>query len=368
MSDTPVLSLRALNRAALARQMLLERVSLGARDAVARLVGMQAQMPAAPYIGLWTRLIDFERHQLADAIARRELVKATFLRATLHLVAGDDYRRLRGAVRPALEAAADSIVRRSPGFDRTPVLAAAREFLAERPRTFAEISALLEGRWPEHDVGAMRYTVRTHIPLVQVPADTRWSFPGSPSFALADAWLGTAITDDGDTPALIRRYLAAFGPARVADIQTWSGLAGLKPVVDAMLPDLRALHDERGRLLVDLQDAPLPDPDTPAPPRFLPPFDNLLLSYDERARFVPDAFRKRVFLPGLRVAGTILVDGFVAGAWTWDRRRANSLLTVEPFVQLASPDRDALAEEGEALLRFLEPDARAWDVRFEGPA
>ena len=247
----------------------------------------------------------------------------------------------------------------------------ARAYIAEEPRTFAEISAMLGALMPDADVGPLRYTVRTRLPLVQVPVPDGWSYPGNPRFALADQWLGRPVAVEEDLAALVWRYLAAFGPATVTDLQTWSGLVKLKEPLQALKPDLVTFRDEAGRELLDLPDAPRPGADTPAPPRFLPEFDNLLLAHNLRTRIIADAFRARVFLPGLRVAATFLVDGFVAGAWKIETAKRRASLLVEPFVPLDAPARAALAEEGERLVRFVaggegEGGERAFEVRFMG--
>jgi hypothetical protein len=373
-----VLSLRELNRATLARQMLLERAAVPVPEAVERLVGVQAQAAPGPYVGLWTRLAGFDRDDLAGAITERAVVKATLMRGTLHLVTAEDYPWLRRAVHPALAAAAKDIASRRGGegaFDVDEILAAGRRFF-EEPHTYAELSAMLGELAPDVDIGSMRYTVRTHVPLVQVPTDTRWTYPGQPRFTLAEPWLGrpvpTASEDpDEDLRRLLTRYLAAFGPASVTDLQTWSGLGKLKErlnkvdKVDELAPDLAVFRDENRRELLDLADAPRPDGDTPAPVRFVPEYDNLLLSHQKRARVVADEHRKRVFLPGLRVSRTVLVDGFVAGTWNVEKAKGVATLVVEPFSRPDKPTRAAITEEAERLVRFLEPAAKshAVDVR-----
>lgn len=360
-----VLTLRELNRAALARQMLLERESLPVSEAIQRLVGLQAQLAVSPYIGLWTRFRDFTREDLARLIEDRQVVKATLMRSTLHLFTTEDYLLLRGALQPVMTSAWEAIVKqRGAEFDLASILAAARDFIAESPRTFAEISALLTELLPDVDIGSMRYGVRTHLPLVQVPVSSGWSFPGNPRFTLAESWLGRSIPTDDHFETLVRRYLAAFGPAKVTDIQTWSGLGKLKDVVAKLKPDLVTYRDERGAELLDLPDMPLPDADTPAPERFLPMYDNLLLSHDNRTRVIADAHRKRVYLPGLRVASTILVDGFVRGAWNIDKVKGTAALIITPFEPLTKQNRAALTEQGEQLVRFVEAGAKAYEVRF----
>jgi hypothetical protein len=365
-----VLTLRELNRATLARQLLLERAVLPVAASIERLVGLQAQQPRSPYVGLWTRLVDFQRDDLARPIAERAVVKATLMRATLHLFTAADYLRLRPTLQPVLTHAFEAVLRQRGAQPDIPrLVAAAREYIAAQPRTFAEISTMLAELVPDGDPGAMRYAVRTHLPLVQVPVDGGWSYPGNPRFALADAWLDQPLPADGGEDhlrELIFRYLAAFGPASVTDIQTWSGLAKLKVVVDELKPDLVRYRDERGRELFDLPDMPLPAADTPAPARLLPEYDNLLLAHQNRTRVVADAHRPRVFLPGLRVAATFLVDGFVGGTWTVERVKQAATLVVTPFEPLSKADRDALADEAERLVRFVEADAQTFAVRFAG--
>jgi hypothetical protein len=361
------LTLRELNRATLARQMLLERESLSVRAAVERLIGLQAQMAQAPYVGLWTRLQNFQRTDFASRIDSHEIVKATWIRATLHLLTAADYIRFRATLQPVLEGASAEIAKRRGGdFDLTHVLSNARAFIAEKPRTFAEITAMLEALLPDVDVGAMRYTVRTHIPMVQVPTSTIWSYPGNPQFTLADSWIGQPFTADADFRALFFRYLAAFGPASATDMQTWSGLAKLKDAVEKLKPELVIYRDEQNREIFDLPDMPLPDSDTPVPVRFLPEFDNLLLSHAKRTRILADEYRSKVYLPGLRVAATILIDGFVAGTWTVTKKKGVAALTIVAFDTLTPQNRADLAEEAERLIRFIETDAKSYEIHFPG--
>ena len=360
-----VLTLRELNRATLARQLLLERASLSAPAAIERLVGLQAQQPKSPYIALWTRLRDFRRDDLARPIEDRTVVKATLMRTTLHLVTAEDYPWLRATIQPVLMQGVKAIsLRRDAGIDVAGVVATVKRYIAEEPRTFAEMSKMLTELAPGSDPGAMRYAARMHIPMVQVPIPGGWSYPGNPRFTLAEAWLGRSPEAEEDLPELISRYLAGFGPATVADIQTWSGLQKLKPVVDALKPKLVTYRDERKRELFDLPDTPLPEPATPAPVRFLPEYDNLLLSHKDRSRIVPEAHRANVFLPGLRVGATFLVDGFVAGGWAIERAKQAATLVLRPFEPLTKQTREALIEEAEQLVRFLEADAQTFAVRF----
>jgi uncharacterized coiled-coil protein SlyX len=364
MSTTRI-GLRELNRATLARQMLLERETLAISAAIERLGGMQAQLASAPFIGLWTRLRDCSRQQLASSIEQRDVIKATWLRATLHLCTREDYVMFRSTLQPVLTGASSAIAKqRDQEFDSDQIVRMAYTFIAEQPRTFAEISAMLTEQWPEYDVGAMRYTVRTHLPLVQVPIQGGWSYPGNPAFALAEPWIGQEVTAEDQLPALVRRYLASFGPASVTDMQTWSGLPKLKDVFEQLRPELLVYRDEGRRELFDLPGMPMPGGEAPAPVRFLPEYDNLLLSHSNRTRIIADEYRPMVYLPGLRVRSTILLDGFVAGAWKVERKKKSATLTIEPFVSLLPQHRTALLDEAEQLVRFVEPDAATYEIAF----
>jgi hypothetical protein len=359
-----ILTLRELNRTTLARQMLLRRESMPIPAAIERLVGMQAQLSSAPFIGLWTRLVDFKREDLGRWIDDHAVVKATMMRATLHLVTADDFLRFRTTLQPVLSGASESITKQrgTDTFDYDAVIAAAKAFIAAEPRTFAEISAMLSERWPDVDIGSMRYTVRTTLPMVQVPVSGGWSFPGHPKFTLAETWLDQPFSAKENVKMLLFRYLAAFGPASVTDAQKWSGFPKLKDAFETLRPELVTVRDERKRELFDLPDMPYPD--SPAPERFLPEFDNLLLAHDKRTRIVADEYRKKVYLPGLRVAATFLVDGFVRGAWKVESKKKIATLTLEPFEPLTKQNRAALAEEAEKLARFVEPEAKTFEIKF----
>lgn len=360
-----ILTLRDLNRATLARQLLLERVSMPIPAAIEQLVGLQAQIPMPPYIGLWTRLYDFQRKDLARLIDEKIIVRATFLRGTLHLFTAQDYLHFRTTLQPVLSAGAEAITKsRGVELDIDHLLTIARQYLTEKPRTFAEITAMFTDLMPDIDAGSIRYTVRMNLPMIQVPVSSGWGYPATPQFTLADAWLGQSIPQDDNLRALIFRYLAAFGPASVTDLQTWSGLGKLKDSVEKLRPELRTYRDETKRELFDLPDIELPNAEMPAPVRFLPEFDNVLLSHSNRTRVIADIHRPKVYLPGLRVAATFLVDGFVAGVWKVEKKKQVATLMMDPFAALTPETRAALAEEAEHLVRFIEPDAKSFEVQF----
>ncbi|MBI1850036.1 MAG: AlkZ family DNA glycosylase [Planctomycetes bacterium] len=359
------MSPRALNRATLSRQMLLAREKVTALEAIEQLVALQAQWPKPPFIGLWSRVHGFQAKDLAALLHRRTVVRATLLRGTLHLVSAKDYMSFRPAIQPVLTRGLQAILKERAKALRVDALtAAARRFFGAEPRTFTELRAFLMELEPEGDERAMGYAVRTHLPLVQVPTDDAWGFPADSDFALADAWIGKNILDGEVKPdTLVLRYLAAFGPASAADMQAWSGLQGLGPVFEALRPKMISVRDERGRELFDLPNAPRPTEDTPAPLRFLPEFDNLIVSRAD-ARFVAKEHRPKVFLPGLRVRSTILVDGLVAAAWAVTRKKSAATLTIEPFAPLPKKTKDEIAAEGERLLQFVEPDASERQIAF----
>ncbi len=235
------------------------------------------------------------------------------------------------------------------------MLADGRALLAERPRTVAELAPLLEKRRPGADGEAMAHAVRLLVPVVQVPPRGVWRRSGAAAWTTAEAWLGEEAPAAASPEELVLRYLAAFGPAAVADVQAWSGLARLGEVVERLGPQLCPFRDEHGRELFDLPDAPRPDPATPAPVRYLPEYDNALLAHAERSRIIAAADRERVF-----TRGALLVDGFVAGSWSLERRRA---LVVQPFDRLARADAAAVEAEGARLAAFLAPPGR--DVELE---
>jgi DNA glycosylase AlkZ-like len=362
-----VLTLREINRMTLARQLLLDREKLPVTTAVARLVGLQAQLPNPPYVGLWTRLHDFRRDDLTCLIERRQVVRATLMRSTLHLMTAEDYLLLRPALQPALTRSFQSIAgqRRLEGLDVARLVAAARTYLEEEPRTFAEMRPVLSALEPDRDPGILAYAVRTHLPLVQVPSGGAWGYSGNAPFTTAESWLGLKRLSGSEDPrALVLRYLAAFGPATVKDVQTWSGLVRLKELIEEMKTDLRSFRDEWGNELLDLPDASLPPADTPAPVRFVPDYDNLILSHADRRRVIADEYRSKVFLSAGRVRATFLVDGFVRGAWKIERARGTATLVIEPFEKHSREARLALLEEGERLVRFAGGDAEAFEVRF----
>ena len=349
-----MLSQRALGRALLARQLLLDRQTMPAVAAIEHLVGLQAQAPLAPYVALWSRLRDFEPAELSDAIVDRRAVRTSLMRATIHLVSADDALTLRPLIQPVLERGYRNspFGRKVAGEDLGEILAVGRELVEARARTGPELARLLGARWPDLPVDSLAYAVGYLVPLVHVPPRGVWGRTGPVARTSMESWLGRQLAPDPSLDDLVLRYLGAFGPATVADIQAWSGLTRLREVVDRLRPRLEHLRDERGRELFDLPEAPRPDPETPAPARFLPEYDNVLLGHADRSRIIP-AGRSIPLAPGNGASmGTILVDGMLAGTWRIARDASGATLAVEPYEPIARSGRIGLEEEGHRLLAF----------------
>jgi hypothetical protein len=363
-----VLGQRALNRALLERQLLLRRRAMPAAEALEHLVGLQAQAPLAPYVGLWTRLDGFRHDELARLISDRSALRTSLLHGTVHLVTADDCLALRPLVQPVLERGLKGAFGRYLAeVDIDAVLAMGRALLEERPRTRRELVPLLAEQWPGWDASALAYAISYLVPLVQVPPRGIWGSNGPAALAPTEAWLGRPLGSGGSADEMVMRYLAAFGPATVKDMQTWSGLTRLREVTERLRPRLRTFRDEYGRELLDLPDAARPDPDTPASPRFLPEYDNVLFAHAERARIIADHRRPPLFPGNGGVLGTVLVDGFLRGRWKTIRQRGGATLLIEPFARLSKQNRTSLAEEGTLLLAFTAADANTHDVRFASP-
>src|ERR687891_299560 len=328
------LGLRELNRATLERQMLLRRRKLSAVEAIERLVGMQAQAPAPPYIGLWTRLKNFHPDELERLILERRAVRIALMRNTVHLVSARDCLALRPLMQPVLDRglyATRANRAHLDGIDVDALVAAGRALLEEEPHTARELGELLQEQRPDRDAASLARAIRHLVPLVQVPPRGLWGKSGPAAHTTAEAWLGRPLDPTPSIEETISRYLGAFGPATVKDVQTWSGLTRLGEVIERIRPRLRIFRDEHGKELFDLPDAPRPDADTPAPPRFLPEFDNLILSHADRSRIIADDYRKAIASKNGMVPATVLVDGFVRGTWKTKRTRGKATLVIEPF-------------------------------------
>jgi hypothetical protein len=365
-----VLGRRALNRATLERQMLLRRQKLPAIETIEHLVGMQAQAPNPPYIGLWTRLEGFHPDELARLILDRRAVRVALMRNTIHLVSARDCLALRPLMQPVFDRGlyANRAHRAGiEGMDIEALVTAGRALLEKRPRTAKELGLLLQEQWPDRDPASLARAIRHLVPLVQVPPRGIWGKSGQAAHTTVEAWLDRPLDPDSSLDEMVMRYLGAFGPATIRDVRTWSGLTRLGKVTERLRSRLRTFRDEHGNELFDLPDAPRPEPDTPTQARFLPEFDNLILSHADRTRVIADDYRKMIASKNGMVPATVLVDGFVRGTWKTERTRGQAMIMIEPFESLSKEDRDALSEEGERLIRFAEEDAEAFEVRFAGP-
>jgi len=357
---TGVLSARALNRATLARQLLLEPSPLDPLQVVEKLVGLQAQVPGNPYVALWSRLSTFDPEELGRQLAAGDLVRSAAIRGTIHLLTADDCLTLWPASQPVLERELRTHRDHAPNLDGVEldgVMAWARSFL-DQPRTLPELKKALQAEFPALDAGALVLACRNRLALVQVPPRGMWGRSHRVTVSTLEAWIGRPLGPPMPMKDLVLRYLAAFGPATAADVSTWSRLPGFGPVLEDLKAQLHVVHDESGRALVDLPDAPRPDPHTPGPVRFLPEYDNVLLSHADRTRFF-DADVSALYPRGRLGRGHVLVDGTVQATWIVD----GDVIAVR---HLDLPDEvlSEVAGGAEHLASFLGLADRA--VRFEG--
>jgi hypothetical protein len=344
--------------------MLLRRRRVPVLEAIEWLVGMQAQVPRDPYVALWSRLDRFRPEALAEPIAERRAVRMGLLRATLHLVTARDALRLRSVIDPVIQRVLHTqspFGRRLAGLNVDELVSVAARLLEERPRTRAELGPLLAERWPDHDAASLSYAVTYLLPLVQVTPRGIWGRTGPSAFTTVQHWLGRPLETSVEPNDMVLRYLAAFGPSAVADVQAWSGLTGVRTVIERLRPGLRTFRDERGRELFDVPGAPLPDEDTPAPTRFLPEYDNVLLGHKDRSRMVVLDVR-----PWTEVGwGSVIVDGFGSARWKVEREKDDkAILWIEPFRRLSRNEKAGVFEEGERLLSFVAGEAGSHDIRF----
>ena len=361
-----VLGKRELNRALLARQLLLERSGRGVIEIVEHLVGLQAQAPFPPYYGLWSRIDGFRPDDLATLINDRGVVRIALMRGTIHLVSARDCLPLRQLVQPVLDRTfRTNHGKRLPGVDLAMLAMAGRELVETEPMTFGKLGDALAKRWPDHPPADLAQGVRALVPLVQVPPRAVWGRAGRSLHTSAEAWLGlaSAAGPAASVEDLVTRYLAAFGPATVRDVQAWSGLTGLRAVVDALRPSLVMFRDERGAELFDLPEAPRPSGDTPAPVRLVAEFDNLVLSHADRTRIVSEEDRNRLYTINGIFPGTVLIDGFVAGIWRLSTARGAATLTMDMWQRPSKAARAAVEAEAGRLLAFAAP-GDTHDIRF----
>ncbi|GII00259.1 winged helix DNA-binding domain-containing protein [Planobispora takensis] len=361
------LSSRALNRATLDRQLLLRRSELTVPQALEHLAGLQAQSTHSWYLGLWSRLADYTPQGTAQLLRERGAVRMALMRSTIHLVTAEDCLWLRPLVEPVIERMTMSNFRRGlTGLDRAELVAAARELLADRPMTFSELGRALAGRWPDNDPASMAQAIRASVPLVQVPPRGLWGESGPAAHQAVETWLGRPVEAGASLERLVLRYLTAFGPATVRDVQHWCGLTRLTEIVERLRPRLAVFRDEQGRELFDLPDAPRPDPDTPAPVRFVYDYDNLLRSHADLSRLVTVNVADQGFGMSGEEPSMLLVDGLVAATWRVVRQRGTATLTVRPFRKLTGAEEEAVTAEGAAMLAFSAA-GKTHDIVFAAP-
>jgi hypothetical protein len=374
----PRLGRRALNRALLARQLLLERKRRTALEVIEHLVGLQSQSPKPPYVALWSRLDGFRPEELSDLIAARKAVRIALMRGTVHLVSAADALTIRPLVQPVLTRglAGTANGRNLVGLDPAELSRVGRQVVGDLQLQPSEIGRLMAEYWPATAPESLAYAVRCLVPLVQVPPRGLWGRSGRTVYATAEQWLGVPVelTPSPNPQAapdpqaalrgLVLRYLGAFGPATVADMQKWSGLTRLGEVVERLGPGLRRFTDEAGRDLWDVVDGPRPDPETPAPVRLIAEFDNLLLAHAERHRIFEHHHLGRIITVNGLVAGTVLIDGFVGGTWKLVAGDGTTTIRIRSFSGVDDGDKVAIIDEATRLLDFtgVEPSVRRIDL------
>lgn len=363
--DGGSLSMRELNRALLARQLLLDRRKLRLTNVLEHLVGVNAENPGSPYIGLWSRLEDFDFSSLSELITEREAGSSRQMRGAMHLTSAADVMALRPWVQPLLEAQLQGKHGEAlEGIDLTEVVAAAKAHLAEKPLTHEQLGKALAERWPQHDADALAQAVEHLLPLVQVPPGNTWGADEATANSTVETWFGRPVDDYAEPDKIVLRYLSVFGPAAIRDAEYWSGLKGLKEVFERLRPQLKTFRDERGKELFDLPNAPRPGAGEAAPVRFLPESDNLLLSHADRHRIITDDDAGKVFITDDSCRATVLVDGYVSGTWTVEHKNETAVLTVQPFKPLSDEDSSAVREEAARLLDVVAAEARAHEIEI----
>lgn len=363
-----VLSPRALGRATLERQLLLRRTAMSAKDAVRHLVGLQAQNTRPPYYQLLARLEGFEPAELAGLMESREVVRIVTLRSTIHTHTADDALTLRPLVQEARDRELGIFRKRLTGVDLDRLRDLGRAYVEQAPRTPKEIREHLLVQWPDADPQALSTAARCLLPLVQITPRGVWGKSGQVALTTAEHWLDAPSAPAPAPDGTVLRYLAAFGPASVKDMQAWAGLTRMREVFDRLRPRLITFRDENGVELFDLPDAPRPDADTPAPPRFLPEFDNVLLGHADRTRVIPPPFKGRNGV-GNQTYGSVLADGFLAALWRLEAggRGAPTTVTVQELRPLTAAERDAVTDEAVTLVSVMTKaatDANGYDIRF----
>lgn len=370
MRHEPILSPRALNRATLARQHLLQRSDMAPLALIEHLVGLQAQESNPPYFGLWSRLQGFKIHDLTQLLEQRLAVRCALQRGTLHVLAAGDLL----ALRPLFQAALARMLvanhgKKLAGADTQAVAEAGRALLLAQALDSTQLGQQLAGLWPDAEPASLAVAVRCHEALVQLPPAGTWEQHRNALLLPADLWLGQPLAAQAELDPMLLRYLAAFGPASAQDAAVWCGLAltgpqGINAALERLAPRLCRYRDEAGRLLFDLVGTALPAPDTPAPVRLVAGYDNLLLSHADRSRLFDAAMRPRIFTVNGQVRPTLLLDGFIQGTWKMASKGRQSVLEIVPFRRLSRRERQETEAEALLALDFAAPEATSRKVQF----
>ena len=367
-SPSIVLSSRALNRTFLARQLLIKRSNMSIPDALEHLIGMQSQTPNSPYVSLWTRIDNFKHETLSQLLLNRNAVRIALMRSTIFLVTKRDCLALRPLIQPVLDRTLKaSFGRQLKDVDNNELAKISRALVESQPRTLDELGNLLKEKWQDTDPSALAAAARNLVPLVQIPPRGIWGAKGKAIHTSAENWLCHSLVTDYSLESLILRYLKAFGPATIPDIQMWCGLTKISKVMEGLRLQLNTFVDDDGNELFDVSHAEFPDIDTPVPVRFLAEFDNILLSHKNRTRIIADEYRSKVFTVNGIIRATFLIDGYVQGLWRIEQKRKSSTLIIEPFKSLLQVDKDELAIEGAKLMDFAAADSEFKNIEFLNP-
>jgi hypothetical protein len=352
------LTTQTLNRALLARQLLLKRKRISVRDAIHAVGGLQSQEPKDPFVALWSRISAFKAKHLLEAAERREIIRGTFIRATIHTVTADDYIAFRILLQQVINRELTALRRVGGGFEGKDLEPAARALLAKGPLSAQQMGEALAPMFPKAQRAGLAVWLRTCIPLAMTLTNDRWGYSRPPRFSPAEKWLNRPLNANGSANDLVLRCLSAIGPASSSDVRTWSSLNGMKQALEELRPELITFKDEQGRELFDLPDAPRPRADTPAPVRFLPEYDNTFLSHADRARIILKQHNHHFLVAkNGRRPRAVLLDGFVRAGWSIARDRDTATIHVAVFEKLPKATIVELSEEAEAFARFMEPDA-----------
>lgn len=337
-------------------------------DVLEHLIGMQSQVPTSPYISLWSRIDNFGHESLSQLLLKRRAVRIALMRSTIFLVTKRDCMAIRPLMQPVMNRTLKaSFGRGLKDLDYNELTKVSRNLVESQPRTLHELGELLKEKWNDSEPAALAAAARNLVPLVQIPPRGIWGAKGKAVHTSAEHWLCQSLVTDYSLETLILRYLEAFGPATISDIQIWSGLTQIRKVIEGLRPQLNIFFDEDGNELLDVPSAEFPDIDTPVPVRYLAEFDNILLSHKNRSRIIADEYRSRVFTVNGITKATFLIDGFVQGLWRIQSQRNSSTLIIEPFKPLLQIDKDKLAIEGTKLLDFAAADSKVKDIQFLTP-